>query len=209
MPFPSSPPWTVCPGREWGPRTRTRWICRPRATGTLASWSLPSHARPGAPPPSWIDSSTWIVLDLPGRAAVEAAAWLVTGAGCSLYAPSTIGPIHGGSSGRSTSWRSSSAGPPRWLPPGAASPATHRPSGSATASAWGPAGIPGRVRQSLFPGRLHPSGPGYLRRAGIGRVVYLAFGRLGHSGPGPGGILQRPPGGRLLGGLRPDLRPFL
>ena len=43
-----------------------------------AAFLLPRHARPGAPPPPWLEPGTLCVLDLPGRAAVEAAAWLVT-----------------------------------------------------------------------------------------------------------------------------------
>jgi len=41
---------------------------------------LPAHARPGAPAPRWLEPGTLCVLDLPGRATVEAAAWLVTSA---------------------------------------------------------------------------------------------------------------------------------
>ena len=41
---------------------------------------LPAHARPGSPAPAWLEPGTLCVLDLPGRAAVEAAAWLVTAA---------------------------------------------------------------------------------------------------------------------------------
>jgi len=50
----------------------------PQFTG--GSLVLPAHARPGAPAPAWLEPGTLCVLDLPGRAAVEAAAWLVTAA---------------------------------------------------------------------------------------------------------------------------------
>ncbi|TVR52843.1 MAG: hypothetical protein EA421_12880 [Gemmatimonadales bacterium] len=50
--------------------------------GNRAAMILPDHARPGAPPPSWLQPGTWTILDLPGAAAVEAGAWLVTAAGC-------------------------------------------------------------------------------------------------------------------------------
>jgi len=42
---------------------------------------LPAHARPGSPSPDWLEPGTMCVLDLPDRATVEAAAWLVTAAG--------------------------------------------------------------------------------------------------------------------------------
>jgi len=45
-----------------------------------AAFLLPAHARPGAPAPSWLESGTLCVVDLPGRSTVEAAAWLVTAA---------------------------------------------------------------------------------------------------------------------------------
>jgi hypothetical protein len=51
------------------------------ATITRAA-ALPSHARPGAAAPEWATCDTWILLDVPGRHAVEVAAWLVTAAGC-------------------------------------------------------------------------------------------------------------------------------
>ncbi|TVP47896.1 MAG: hypothetical protein EA350_04190 [Gemmatimonadales bacterium] len=44
-----------------------------------AAFLLPAHARPGAPVPAWLEPGTLCVVDLPGRATVEAAAWLVTG----------------------------------------------------------------------------------------------------------------------------------
>jgi hypothetical protein len=50
--------------------------------GNRAAMILPEYARPGAPAPPWLAPGTWVILDLPGAAAVEAAAWLVTSAGC-------------------------------------------------------------------------------------------------------------------------------
>jgi len=43
---------------------------------------LPAHARHGAPRPGWVNGVTWTILDLPGPLAVEAAAWMITSAGC-------------------------------------------------------------------------------------------------------------------------------
>lgn len=48
---------------------------------STAGFLLPEHARPDAPPPAWLEPGTLCVLDLPGRSTVEAAVWLVTGAG--------------------------------------------------------------------------------------------------------------------------------
>jgi hypothetical protein len=42
---------------------------------------LPFIARPGSPPPSFVGPETWVILDLPGPASVQAAAWLI-GIGC-------------------------------------------------------------------------------------------------------------------------------
>lgn len=42
----------------------------------------PVYARAGAPAPSWATPDSWIILDLPGPMSVDAAAWLVTSAGC-------------------------------------------------------------------------------------------------------------------------------
>jgi hypothetical protein len=53
-----------------------------RALGRNEGFRLPDHARPGAPAPPWaLDPATMVVVDLPGRSTVEAAAWLVTEAG--------------------------------------------------------------------------------------------------------------------------------
>jgi hypothetical protein len=43
---------------------------------------LPTHARPGAPRPGWVNGVTWTIIDLPGSLAVEAAAWMITSGGC-------------------------------------------------------------------------------------------------------------------------------
>jgi hypothetical protein len=149
----------------------------PQATaGTLASWSLPSHARSGAPPPSWIDSSTWIVLDLPGRAAVEAAAWLVTGAGvqpvCTFdhwpHPRGVLRPEHilaellrWASTLAAARGRIAGDAPPLWI---------------CDCERLGTRkGSPGEFDNRYFLDDSILPGPEYLRRAGIGRVVYLAL----------------------------------
>ncbi len=53
-----------------------------RALGRNEGFRLPAHARVGAQIPGWAtELGTMVVVDLPGRHAVEAAAWLVTEAG--------------------------------------------------------------------------------------------------------------------------------
>jgi len=146
-----------------------------RATGTLVSWSLPSHARPGAPPPPWIDPSTWIVLDLPGRAAVEAAAWLVTGAGvqpvCTFdhwpHPRGLLRPEHilaellrWASTLAAARGRIAGDAPPLWI-------CDCERLGSRE-------GSPGEFDNRYFLDDSLLPGPGYLIRAGIRRVVYLA-----------------------------------
>ncbi len=52
-----------------------------RALGRDRGFVLPPHVRPGQPAPAWAEPDTMVVVDLPGRTSVEAAAWLVTSAG--------------------------------------------------------------------------------------------------------------------------------
>jgi hypothetical protein len=149
---------------EW---TRQRQQQRP--------WVLPSHARPGAPPPPWIDASTWIVLDLPGRWAVEAAAWLVTRAGvqpvCTFdhwpHPSGVLRPEH--ILAELLRWASTLAAargripgdaPPLWI---------------CDCERLGTReGSPGEFDNRYFLDDSILPGPGYLARAGIRRVVYLA-----------------------------------
>jgi hypothetical protein len=145
--------------------------------GALASWSLPSHARPGSPPPPWIDSSTWIVLDLPGRAAVEAGAWLVTGAGvqpvCTFdhwpHPRGVLRPEHvlaellrWASTLAAARGRIAGDAPPLWICD-CERLGTRR-------------GSPGEFDNRYFLDDSILPGPEYLTRAGIRRVVYLASG---------------------------------
>jgi hypothetical protein len=145
--------------------------------GALASWSLPSHARPGSPPPPWIDSSTWIVLDLPGRTSVEAAAWLVTGAGvqpvCTFdhwpHPRGVLRPEHilaellrWASTLAAARGRIAGDAPPLWI-------CDHERLGVLE-------GSPGEFDNRYFLDDSILPGPGYLTRAGIRRVVYLTSG---------------------------------
>lgn len=139
--------------------------------------SLPSHARPGAPPPPWIDSSTWLVLDLPGRTVVEAAAWLVTGAGvqpvCTFdhwpHPAGVLRPEHilaellrWASTLEAARGRIAGDAPPLWI------------CDSQRLGSW--KGSPGDFDNRYFLDDSILPGPGFLARAGIRRVVYLAPG---------------------------------
>jgi hypothetical protein len=91
--------WAPAPGSPWSPfhcvplfaavdRIPKTHIGPAPEPGTVEKWVgkvdpvLPPHARFGAPGPIWADSENAIFLDLPGPLSVEAAAWLVTAAGC-------------------------------------------------------------------------------------------------------------------------------
>jgi hypothetical protein len=85
--------------RVWGPLEGSPWEpyhsvplfaalerAAPGQVGPSPVWEResrrrPATLRPGAPVPGWVDRSTLTIVDLPGPRAVEAAAWLVTGAG--------------------------------------------------------------------------------------------------------------------------------
>lgn len=139
------------------------------------TWILPSHARPGAPPPPWIDPAAWIVLDLPGRSAVEAAAWLVTGAGVQPVCTFDHWPHHHGvlrpenilaellrwaSTMAAARGRIAGDAPPLWI-------CDSERLGAERAA-------PGEFDNRYFMDDSILPGPGYLARAGVRRVIYLA-----------------------------------
>jgi hypothetical protein len=85
--------WAPVPGSPWVPfhalplfaaldRINDSEIGPTPANAGHGGFALPPHARPGASAPAWAGPGTWIVLDLPGPATVEAAVWLITSAGC-------------------------------------------------------------------------------------------------------------------------------
>ncbi len=84
QPLPGSTPAPpAVPEAPPTPPVRPRGFGRsqPAPLPSTAGFLLPEHARPEAPPPPWLEPGTLCVVDLPGRATVEAAVWLVTGAG--------------------------------------------------------------------------------------------------------------------------------
>jgi hypothetical protein len=144
------------------------------APGALA---LPILARPGAPPPRWLTGDTWTILDLPGPAAVEAAAWLVTSADCQpvctfdnwphprgvLRAEQTLAEL--------LRWATTVAearprlrpeSPPLWV-------CDSERLGSRRAS-------PGQFDNRYYLDDSILPGPATLRRAGVARVVYVTMG---------------------------------
>jgi hypothetical protein len=138
---------------------------------------LPSHARPGAPTPTWIDPSTWIVLDLPGPMAVEVAVWLVVGVGAQPVCTFDHWPHHRGllkpehilaellrwaSTLAAARGRIPADAPPLWI-------CDSERLGAAP-------GAPGEFDNRYFLDDSILPGPGFLARAGIRRVVYLASG---------------------------------
>jgi hypothetical protein len=66
------------PRRRLGPTDPKELEREDAATPQAGAFRLPPYARPGSPPPGFIDAATWTMLDLPGRASVQAAVWLVT-----------------------------------------------------------------------------------------------------------------------------------
>jgi hypothetical protein len=68
--------------KEIGP-TRPRELRDADATTTEPeAGGLPAWVRPDGRAPAWLTGEVWTILDLPGPVSVEAAAWLVTSAGC-------------------------------------------------------------------------------------------------------------------------------
>jgi hypothetical protein len=148
---------------------------------------LPAHVRPGAPPPDWAVPGTLVVVDLPGRTTVEAAAWLVVDAGlqpvCTfdhwphrkgllraervlaelLRWASTLGEARG---------RIATDAPPLWI---------------CDATRLGTfKGSPGEFDNRYYLDDSILPAPAVLRPAGIERVVYLGWGGDEQSPDAPG-----------------------
>lgn len=84
----------------WGPHPESQWIpfhaipifaaldriakekVGPSRPGAPTSPQLPDHATGNAPAPQWLVPGVLTIVDLPGPASVEAAAWLVTAGDC-------------------------------------------------------------------------------------------------------------------------------
>src|SRR3990172_4747699 len=137
---------------------------------------LPSHARPGAPAPAWITPESWVFLDLPGPRAVEAGAWLVTAAGCQPVCTFDNWPHPDGvlraeeiladllrwaTTVADARPRLTATSPPLWI-------CDSRRLGMRS-------GKPGEFDNRYYLDDSILPGPALLKRAGVGRVVYLTL----------------------------------
>ncbi len=139
--------------------------------------SLHALIRPGMRPPFWLTGDTWTILDLPGPAAVEAAAWLVTAAGCQPvctfdnwpHERGVLRPEH--TLAELLRWATTIAearprlhagSPPLWI-------CDSERLGSRQ-------GTPGEFDNRYFLDDSILPGPGLLKTAGIRKVVYFTIG---------------------------------
>jgi hypothetical protein len=135
---------------------------------------LPSHVRPHGRSPAWASPSTWVMLELPGPASVEAAAWLVTSAGYQPVCTFDNWPHHRGVLkaerilGELLRWASTIAevrgrltdgSPPLWI--------------CDAERLGGAAGRPGEFDNRYYLDDSILPGPALLRRQGISRLVYV------------------------------------
>jgi hypothetical protein len=149
------------------------------------AYELPAHARWGAPPPRWIAPDTMTIVDLPGPASVEAAAWLVSAAGCQpvctfdnwphpkgvLRVEQTLAELLRWASAIADARHAiTPASPPLWI---CDSERLGTRSGS-----------PGEFDNRYYLDDSILPGLGLLRRSGITRVVYLTPGAPGDDGEG-------------------------
>lgn len=70
------------PKEKIGPTPQTLAPANGVFAGAPARLSLPEHAWGNAPAPHWLGPGVMTIVDLPGPASVEAAAWLVKAGGC-------------------------------------------------------------------------------------------------------------------------------
>lgn len=180
----------------WGPHPDSPWVpfhCIPlfaaldrvaaRDIGPMppaaverVTAQLPMHALVGSPPPPWLTRDTWTMIDLPGPAAVEAAAWLVTAAACQpvctfnnwphlkgLLRPEHIlaALLRWASSMAEVRDRLTPASPPVWI-------------GDSQRLALSP-GKPGDFDNRYFLEDALLPGADLLRSAGMARIVYVTL----------------------------------
>jgi hypothetical protein len=154
----------------------------PDAAGAPPAERLPIWARPGASVLAWHTPSTWVILDLPGPAAVEAAAWMVTAAGCQPVCTFDNWPHERGllrpeqTLAELLRWATTVAearqrltpnSPPLWI--------------CDSQRLGGSPGRPGEFDNRYYLDDSILPGAGLLRREGISRVVYVTMG--GEDGP--------------------------
>ncbi|HUP50251.1 MAG TPA: hypothetical protein VNA04_15850 [Thermoanaerobaculia bacterium] len=135
---------------------------------------LPDHARPGAAAPAWMSPKVLTILDLPGPACVEAAAWLIAASGCQPvctfnnwpHAKGLLRPelilaelLRWASTISEARRRLTPASPPLWI--------------CASERLGARKGRPGEFDNRYFLEDAVLPGPGLLKAAGIHRVVYL------------------------------------
>jgi hypothetical protein len=180
----------------WGPHPDSRWVpfhCIPlfaaldrvaaREVGPPPPFAVermtaevPAHVWPDSPSPPWLTPDTWTMIDLPGPVAVEAAAWLVTAAGCQpvctfnnwphpkgLLRPEHIlaALLRWASAVAEVRARLTPASPPLWI-------------GDSQRLAL-PPGRPGDFDNRYFLEDALLPGADLLRSAGIARIVYVTL----------------------------------
>jgi hypothetical protein len=149
-------------------------------TGEADPRSLPSALRDalrgGLTAPAWLTGDTWTILDLPGPAAVEVAAWLITRAGCQPVCTFDHWPHERGVLraelilaellrwatlvAEARSLRNAGS-PPLWI---------------CDSERLGTrAGVPREFDNRYYLDDSILPGPGILRRAGIRKVIYLTL----------------------------------
>jgi hypothetical protein len=155
----------------------------PSPVGMSEAWTrertaptLPPYARTGAPPPPFVGPGTWTILDLPGAAAVEAAAWIVDATGAQPVCTFDNWPHEKGvlraeevlaellrfaSTLAAARDRISPTSPPLWI---------------CDSDRLGTRdGSPGEFDNRYYLDDSILPGPALLRREGIARIVYLSW----------------------------------
>lgn len=187
----------------WGPHPESQWIpfhaipifaaldrfprekigpAQPRtpapANGVQAAsharLALPEHASDNAPAPQWLTPGVLTIVDLPGAASVEAAAWLVTSGGCQPVCTFNNWPhpegllrpefilgelLRWATTISETRERLTPSSPPVWI---------------CDSERLGQrSGRPGEFDNRYYIEEAALPGPGLMKSAGINRIVYL------------------------------------